>query len=236
MVPKPSNSCPRSPRAVISAILHFPYPLGGVTCYDAASLIASGWSSWAPPSISLAWRRGLSVTIGIAFKCAVEDRFIVTVSDMRVTLDGSIPGVDVGELKDWRLTAHWGLLFAADDLGYIFPIRDRAIDNLSKLPLERHSVAQIQEAVTAAYHSVRTEAAFNKYIRMYGFSSMADFLKTSTSLLGSEITSELLHEIRDFDLRVSLLVYGFDVNNKANVNAGEKMHRRAGVKMHHGRR
>jgi hypothetical protein len=171
---------------------------------------------------------GIYVTIGIALRPIMGNEFIVTVSDMRVSLGDTVGGLDLGTIKDLRIDDHWGFLFAAEEIGYVWPIRDRARQILSDLP-GRHTLAQVRASVTNAYHSVRTEAAFNKYIRMYDFESMADFIKTSTRLLGSEITSGLLKDVREFDLCVSLLVYGFDEDSEIHFieirNPGEPIDR-----------
>jgi hypothetical protein len=152
---------------------------------------------------------GLTVTIGIAIKSAFGNPYIVTVTDMRVTLDDAVPGVDAGQLKELRLDEHWRFLFAADDMGYVSPIGDTARAKLSEIS-GRHTLAHVREAVTCAYQTVRTETIFNRYIRMYEFASMQDFIKRAASTLGSELTRDIMDDCKRFDLRVSLLVYGFD--------------------------
>jgi 20S proteasome alpha/beta subunit len=212
-------------KAPTPAILHFAYPAGRrCAMLSHRSPVRERSEPLSPDPSSV----GLSVTVGTALKPASGNDFIVTVSDMRVSLGNFVGGVDVGTHKVQRLDDYWGFLGAADDLGYVSPLREKARDLLFDIS-GRRSLLQAREVVTNAYHSVRTEVAFNKYIKMYGFTSMAEFLKDATKSLGSEITSELFADVKNFDLRVSLLVYGFDEDNEIHLfeirNPGEPIAR-----------
>jgi hypothetical protein len=97
---------------------------------------------------------GLSVTIGIALRPFAKNDFIVTVSDLRISVADSVGAVDVAMLKDLRIDRYWGFLAAADDMGYVLPIRDKAMSILCDVK-GRHTLSQASDALINAYHSVR---------------------------------------------------------------------------------
>jgi hypothetical protein len=163
-----------------------------------------------PQCLSLA-ELGLAVTIGIAAKPATSE-YIVTVTDMRISFGDIIPGIDLAQVKMYRLDQYWGLLFAADETGYVRPIVDHARAELSKID-GRATTLHVRSAVIDAYQSIRSEVAFTRYLKQYGYSSMEEFRLNPG--FPDKITGQLMQEVDAFDLSVHFLIYGFDENGSA---------------------
>ena len=151
------------------------------------------------------------MTIGIVARPPIGHGFIVIVSDMRIASGIEIQGKEFATVKFARLAPHWGMTFSAEDIGYVTPIREKITSSLNGIG-DRVTSAQVQAAVSDAYQTVRSEIVVQKYLKMYGFDWIDSFRRESKLAFGTKITSALMRDINSFDLKVQLLICGYDEN------------------------
>jgi hypothetical protein len=130
---------------------------------------------------------GLGVTIGIALApqfLSVNEKFIVTVTDLRESFGDELQGIDIGRSKSMRISRDWGFLYAGGDARFANPIARRARQAL--MFLERHSMETIKDAVCKAYSEIREEQVVKRFLMPINYDNLVAFQKHGRRDYGAE--------------------------------------------------
>jgi hypothetical protein len=149
---------------------------------------------------------GLVMTIGIAVKST--DGAIVMVSDRMLSIDDYTQAADDGMLKTRSLSAYWAALFSAEDTGSILPIIELSRARMRAKNGESHK--GVMDAVSAAYQQQYRDEVTALYLAKYGINDVREFRKKGLSEFGESKFAEIAQRIDDFDLKLHLMVCGFD--------------------------
>lgn len=152
---------------------------------------------------------GLNVTICIAGMTA--DGCIVTVSDRRLSY-GYYEATDDGLLKAQGLNENWGVLFAFDDPNPLGPM----ILEIRRLVRGLQNAHAVTAAVEDTYLRHWEESAVAANLTRLGIHSLDEFRENGLKELGETIFRERLDAIEKHDLRLSMLIYGFDMEESGN--------------------
>jgi hypothetical protein len=150
------------------------------------------------------------VTIAIVARSWIQN-CIVAVSDRSLAYfdaNATVHARDDAALKAFSLSQSWGLLYAADDISHVTGIvseaRQRLRDSKGSI-----TVGLARTALCEAYRAVADERIVGRYLARYGINTVAEFRQTGFNQFGPEVFKRLADKIDEFDLGVSLLVYGF---------------------------
>jgi 20S proteasome alpha/beta subunit len=143
------------------------------------------------------------VTVCIAI---VSDEFIVGVSDRRLSFDGIIPAADDAEMKQIKISSHWGIMAASDRWHFVRPIF-RKCRELTRGKEE--TLANIEQVVSGAYSDVFQKEVVARVVKKFGYKDYDEF-KSALQNAQADNFADIKKQIDNVDLSTSLLVYGFD--------------------------
>ena len=151
------------------------------------------------------------MTVCVAALC--EDRkTIVLVSDRLISYSFVQSEPEVGK----RLSLHknWHVLMAGDDIDPIFDIVDLAKEKLKDIPAP--SLATVKAEMFDAYKEIRRSIAEARYISPRGV-SLDNFIKEGMKWVPESDYLERVGKVDEYELRVELLVAGFDEHKVGHV-------------------
>jgi 20S proteasome alpha/beta subunit len=91
----------------------------------------------------------------------------------------------------------------------VYAIGEKATDYARAKPGAR-TFNEIQHCVSLAYENTRRDEINIRYVRPFGYHDISELRENISKDLGEKIASDVIHDITDYDLRIELLVYGFD--------------------------
>lgn len=156
-------------------------------------------------------RVNCEMTVAIAGFTSSRE-FVVTVSDARLSHGEVIPAVDEATMKNRKIAARWGMMFAAQDASAFLPVLNTVYKKLSftGAPEDPNfSDAEVKKAIVEAYESEFNERFFREYLARWGFSDIQDFRKKGFVELGKDLYGDYADKLAKFDLGLELLVYGY---------------------------
>jgi hypothetical protein len=157
------------------------------------------------PHVSLA-DLGMTVTIAMA---AVSGDYIVTVADKLISFGDVVQPSD-NILKARGISNGWGMMFAANNANLFIPFNHIVIRALSDGRNTRYSVDQVKAVCVNAYQEMFNAEFSAQVLSRYRFDDISDFRKNGLAELGERNFASLLAQLHEFDLGISVIVFGHD--------------------------
>jgi 20S proteasome alpha/beta subunit len=156
---------------------------------------------------------GLDVTVGIV-ALSHSDNCFVLATDQMLSYGDFFQATDQGTKKTLQVADHWYLNFAGSTSNAV-DVYKRARSKIRSIGDDnRLTTSQVRGAITDAYSDVLRDHFVSTELHPVGYKSVDDFRKDGLSELGSNIFSDYLTKLSNFDIDVELTVFGFNENGK----------------------
>jgi len=109
---------------------------------------------------------------------------------------------------------NWWVMYAADDISPVFEITDAIRDELRRK--KRFSIEEVEDIVGRCYEDARIKRATHRYLKRWKMEADV-FVQSGAKLLGRRAAKKLRKQVREFDMRVALIVAGFDSKGEAKL-------------------
>jgi hypothetical protein len=129
-----------------------------------------------------------------------------------------------------KISETWGIMFSADNAHYFIPIIDRITnkttdrkygDKVKAINTTPPSLEEIKDIASRSYLDFLQKEFFTRHLATYGYNDIREFRTNGRSDLGEDQFREKCKELDNFDLGLSLIVYGFDEQRAKCVVQGE---------------
>jgi hypothetical protein len=126
--------------------------------------------------------------------------------------------VDSAAFKIKGFTDRWAMVFSGD-ANLFLPMLENSIDehHLQSLNYELDSVDHIQNIVSDVYRKFFDKEFTAMYLSIYGFKNIAEFRTKGLCQFGEKKFYEICNCIDEFDLKMSLLCFGFSPDNVPHI-------------------
>ncbi len=109
---------------------------------------------------------------------------------------------------------NWWIMFAAEDISPVFEIADSIKADLRRK--RNLKIEDLEEVAGRCYEEARIGRAVHKHLKRWGMNPL-DFVKSGRKTLGTRVFNRLRRRIVKFDLRLELIVAGFDSTGQAKL-------------------
>jgi len=143
---------------------------------------------------------------------------IVTTSDRMISYEGGvIQAADEGALKSRKIAKKWGAMFAAENINLFLPIVLAAQEYLKARDNEEHDLHVVQDAMVTAYSNSFDAEFTSRFLNRYNLASISAFRNTGLAQFGADRFQLICERIDQFDLGITLVVYGFDGQKRPHI-------------------
>jgi hypothetical protein len=165
-----------------------------------------------PQRVKIDAELGLNVTIGIAAITRPDGHIVATTEGM-ISSNDYFQAVDGRTFKIKAFVDRWAMVFSGD-ANLFLPILEKSKDeHLQSLNYELDSVNHIQDIVSNVYREFFDKEFTATYLSRFGFKNIAEFRTNGLCQFGEKRFYEICNCIDEFDLKISLLCFGFSSDN-----------------------
>jgi hypothetical protein len=164
-------------------------------------------------SISADFGFDVTICIAAATKSGMADGHIVTVSDRMISAtDDSVQATEA--LKARKISKTWALMFEGDGNLFLPIVAEikKKFGDFDKV----HDFATVQSTVCEVYRTMLDIQCSSEYLSRYGLASISEFRKFGLSNFGEKFY-DICKWIDGYDLRINILIYGFDQNGLPHI-------------------
>jgi 20S proteasome alpha/beta subunit len=151
---------------------------------------------------------GLEVTLVAVAITKPNDHFVV-VSDMMLSFDDVYQADDRAARKVMHVHDNWAVAFAGDAPTFKSVVR-KIFGKIKAANGDDLTAELMRDIASEAFSEVQLEEFAARHLYQIGYRTVDDFKREGRQELGDRIFDQYMHDMAEFHIDVSMLVFGYD--------------------------